>query len=143
MHTRVIAAAAALLCVVALPTAGLAAQSSVARVSATLRGAAEVPKGARSGSGSAKVTLDTKTRKACWTIAVHGIDKPLSAHVHKARAGKTGPVVIPLGARFMTKGCVIVPLSTVRAVAKNPAAYYVNVHTRAYLGGAIRGQLRG
>ena len=119
MHTRVIAAAAALLCV-ALPATGLAAQSSVARVSATLRGTAEVPKGSPSGSGSAKVTLDTKTRKACWTIAVHGVGKPLSAHVHKARVGKTGPVVIPLGARFMTKGCVIVPLSTVRAVAKNP-----------------------
>ena len=143
MRTRVLAAAAAMVCV-ALPASGLAAGSSVARISATLSGSAEVPKkGPRAGSGSAKVTLDTKTRKACWTMSVRGIGKPLSAHVHKARAGKPGPVVIPLGARFMTKGCVIIPLKTLRAVANNPRAYYVNVHTRAYLEGAIRGQLHG
>jgi len=141
MRTRVLAGVAGMVCV-ALPASGLAAGSSVARVSATLRGSAEVPKkGPRTGAGSAKVTLDTKTRKACWTISVRGIGKPLSAHVHKAPAGKAGPVVIPLGAKFMTKGCVIIPLTVMRAVTKNPRAYYVNVHTGAYLEGAIRGQL--
>ena len=29
-----------------------------------------------------------------------------------------------------------------RAVANNPAAYYVNVHTQKFLNGAVRGQLR-
>jgi hypothetical protein len=142
MRTRVFAVGVVLLGI-ALPTAGLAARSSVDQVSAKLRGSAEVPKGSPTGSGLAKVTLDLKRSRACWTIAVHGIGKPLSAHVHKARPGKTGPVVIPLGAKFMTKGCVKVPLTTARAVAKNPRGYYVNVHTRTYLGGALRGQLHG
>jgi hypothetical protein len=134
-------AVAAMACV-ALPASGLAAGSSVSRVSATLRGTAEVPKkGPRTGTGSAKVTLDTKTRKACWTISVSGIGKPLSAHVHKGRVGVAGPVVIPLGAKFVTKGCVVIPLTVMRAVAKNPRAYYVNVHTSKYLEGAVRGQL--
>ena len=140
MRTRVLAGVAAVVCV-ALPTAGVAAGSSVAEVSATLRGSAEVPKGSPTGSGVAKVTLNTKTSRACWTITLRGIGKPLSAHVHKGSSGRTGAVVIPLGAKFMTKGCVRVPLRTVRAVAKNPRGYYVNVYTRAYLGGAIRGQL--
>jgi len=140
MRTRVLSGVAAMVCV-ALPTAGLAAGSAVPQFSASLRGSAEVPKGSPTGSGTVKVTLDTKRSRACWTIAVKGIDKPLSAHVHKALPGKTGKVVIPLGAKFMTKGCVMIPLKTVRAVAKNPHGYYVNVHTRKYLGGAIRGQL--
>ena len=49
--------------------------------------------------------------------------------------------MIPLGARFAAKGCVQAPKKVVRAVAKNPGAYYVNVHTHNYGNGAIRGQL--
>jgi CHRD domain len=140
MRTRVLAGVAAMACVVP-PTAGLAAGSAAPQLSASLRGSAEVPKGSPTGSGVAKVTLNTKTSRACWRISVRGIGKPLSAHVHKARPGRTGNVVIPLGAKYMTRGCVLVPLRTIRAVAKNPNGYYVNVHTRTYLGGAIRGQL--
>jgi hypothetical protein len=33
------------------------------------------------------------------------------------------------------------PKKVVRAVAKNPGAYYVNVHTKEFGNGAIRGQL--
>jgi hypothetical protein len=111
-------------------------------VSATLTGAGEVPKGSPLGSGTATVTLDTKGGKACWTLAVNGISHALSAHVHRGRAGVVGPVVIPLGARFATKGCVLAPAKSIAAVARNPGAFYVNVHTRKYLNGAIRGQLR-
>jgi hypothetical protein len=142
MRTRVLAAAAAVACF-ALPAAGLAAGSAAPKFSATLRGSGEVPSGSPTGSGLAKVTLDAKRGRACWVLSVRGIGKPLSAHVHRARSGKTGPVVIPLGARYMTKGCVKVPVKTLRAVLKNPRAFYVNVHTRTYLGGALRGQLRG
>jgi hypothetical protein len=151
MRTRLIAAAAAALGI-ALPAAGVAAGFATKKVSATLNGAAEVPKGSPKGSGTAVVKLNATTRKACWTIKVKGIDKPLSAHVHKAPPGKTGPVVIPLGARFAKTGCVTVPkpkktkanphpVDVLVAVAKHPRAYYVNVHTNKYLDGAIRGQL--
>jgi hypothetical protein len=159
MRTRVIAAAAATLGI-AVPAAGVAAgfatkkvSANTEKVSAKLSGSAEVPKGSPKGSGTAVVKLNATTRKACWTIKVKGIDKPLSAHVHKAPPGKTGPVVIPLGARFSKTGCVTVPkpkktkankhpVDVLVAVAKNPRAYYVNVHTKKYINGAIRGQLR-
>ena len=111
-------------------------------VVATLTGRAEVPKGSTAGSGTARVTLNLKTSKACWTLSVKGLDKTLSAHVHKALPGKTGPVVIPLGAKFVTRGCVKVPNKSLTAVGRNPRAYYVNVHTKRYPNGAIRGQLR-
>jgi hypothetical protein len=31
--------------------------------------------------------------------------------------------------------------SLLAAIKKKPSAYYVNVHTKKYMGGAIRGQL--
>jgi hypothetical protein len=110
-------------------------------VVAKLTGKAEAGKGSTTGSGTARITLSLKTGKACWKLSVRGLDKTLSAHVHKGLPGKTGPVVIPLGARFFTKGCVTVPDKSLRAVGTNPRAYYVNVHTRRYLNGAIRGRL--
>jgi hypothetical protein len=111
-------------------------------VVAMLSSKAEVPRAAGKASGTARVTLNLKTGKACWRLSVKGLARTLSAHVHKASPGKTGPVVIPLGARFLTRGCVTAPAKSLRAVGTNPRGYYVNVHTRRYPNGAIRGQLR-
>jgi hypothetical protein len=78
----------------------------------------------------------------CWTISVRGVRKLLSAHVRKAPPGKIGPVIIPLGATFSKTGCVIAPLKAIRDVVRNPPAYYIDVLSRKYLNGALRGQLR-
>ena len=144
MAARLLAVLVAVLGI-GVPAAALASDSALHRdVSAKLRGGAEVPKASPAGSGTAVVRLDTKANKACWTLSVKGIDKPLSAHVHKAAAGKVGPVVIPLGARFSAKGCVVSSRRTILAVAGNPGAYYVNVHTKRVPGRwCIRGQLHG
>jgi hypothetical protein len=111
-------------------------------VAARLTASASVPKGPKGATGTARITLNTKNHKACWKISVRGIDKPLSAHVRKAPPGKIGPVVIPLGARFTKTGCVLLPKKSVVAVGSKPTAYYVDVLTRKYLNGALRGQLR-
>lgn len=111
-------------------------------LTAALTSAASVPKGPPHGSGTAVIRLSKKTRQACWTVTTKRIGKPLSAHVRKAPPGKVGPVVIPLGARFAETGCVILPLKSIKAVSGNPSAYYVDVLTRKYLDGALRGQLR-
>ncbi len=108
---------------------------------AKLTGDAEVPPTRGTGSGTAQITLDQKTGKACRKLSVKGLGHPLSAHVHKGNPGMTGPVVIPLGARFALRGCVLTPKATLSAVAAHPAAYYVNVHTTKYLNGAVRGRL--
>ena len=133
--------AAALLA--AWATGGRAGSAALHPVlSAKLTPAAEVPRGSSTGSGSAVIALNAKTGRACWTIKVRLLIKPLSAHIHKAPPGKIGPVVVPLGDRFATKGCVLVPAKTLLAVERNPSAYYVNVHTKKNLNGAIRGRLR-
>lgn len=112
-------------------------------VSAKMSGSSEVivASGAPDGSGSATIRLEARAGKACWKIDVHGIGKPLSAHVHKGDKDEIGPVVIPLGGMFAPSGCVLAPTKTIRAVLDDPGDYYVNVHTREYPNGAIRGQL--
>jgi hypothetical protein len=119
----------------------------VTTVSATLTGKA-VPtnsspgKGSPTGSGRITITLDPNAGTACWTMTVTKLDKTLSAHVHKGKAGQSGPVTIPLGDVFAKKGCVSLHTAALLAVARTPGSYYVDVHTRKYVNGAIRGQLR-
>ena len=127
----------------ATTTTGSSAGPPQPVVAATLSGGAETGKGSPTGSGTARVTLNVATRRACWTLTVKGIDKPLSAHIHKGQPDMTGPVVIPLGDVFKPKGCVLMRKKELTEVSEDPGAYYVNVHTKKYLNGAIRGQLHG
>jgi CHRD domain len=131
-------------CIVAAsPAAAIAARDAMhAEVGAGLSGKAEVPKGAPAGHGIVNVTLDSETGKVCWTFErIAGIGKAQAAHIHKAPAKKAGPVVVPLGSAFKTKGCTRAATKTVEAIEARPSAYYVNVHTKKYPNGAIRGQL--
>jgi hypothetical protein len=118
-----------------------AAGGAVKQISAKLTPGAVTPKSAAKASGSIVVKLDPKAGKACWTIAIKGAGTLLSAHVHRGLAGKNGPVVIPLGDRWSKNGCVFVSAKTLNAVAKSPKSYYVDVHTKAYVNGVVRGQL--
>jgi hypothetical protein len=111
---------------------------------ATLRGTSEVPKGDPDGRGSALVTF--QGAKVCWNLRPTGIGTPIAAHIHKGAAGVAGPVVLPFGKSYKAKGCVTTTQELATALEdtlqKKPSAYYVNVHTRAYKAGAVRGQLR-
>jgi hypothetical protein len=139
MKRRFVAAWAVL---AALAVAGSAwAAAPLPSVKATLTSRAEVPKVGPSGSGSVVITFNTKTGEACWTYHVTGLTKILASHVHKAPPGKSGAVTIPLGDRWSLKGCVQTKPAVLKAVLANPSAYYVNIHTRQYINGAIRGQL--
>lgn len=129
----------ALILAAALPTLAFAAQQDRS-LDATLTGKAEVPKGDPDGRGTAEVKINGT--RVCWEISVSRIGKPLAAHIHRGKAGKAGPVVVPFGAAFKAKGCTRTTAATAKAILAAPGGFYVNVHNAKYPAGAVRGQLR-
>jgi hypothetical protein len=107
---------------------------------ATLSGKVEVPKGDPDGTGTAEVKI-TGT-KVCWEIKTARVGTIVAAHIHKGGPGVAGPVVVPFGKTYASKGCVTSTAALVAAIERHPGGYYVNVHNAKYPGGALRGQLR-
>jgi hypothetical protein len=131
--------------------AGPAQTASVSRhLAANMSGLKEVSakgkKAAGDKNGHGAAVFDFAAGKVCFGITVDGVSTPIAAHIHKAPTGKAGPVVVPLiapksGNPGASSGCVAVKPSDATAIQKNPAAYYVNVHTKDFPEGAVRGQL--
>ena len=91
-------------------------------------------------------TIQFKTK-----ILNKGNETFVAGHIHQAPVGVAGPIVVPLfvspapatSARHIKQSGVATPNAgtTGANLCANPSAYYVNYHTTAFPGGAIRGQL--
>lgn len=123
----------------------LAAGSALAaptKLTATLTGAAETPPGKPGGTGGFTVTVDPETNDFCYSLWADGIGKPTMAHLHSGAAGASGPPVITLDVTGKDDDeCLAVDKEKLDPIVANPSAYYVNVHTAEFPGGAVRGQL--
>jgi hypothetical protein len=124
---------------------------------AELRGANEVPANASTAFGSAFVSLDLINNNISWEVDTGGIASASASHIHRGAAGVSGPVIINFatvpdqltGGR--TKGSAPIANQqtaqlnasdlTALASASTAIGYYVNVHSAAFAGGEIRGQL--
>ncbi|HEX5936813.1 MAG TPA: CHRD domain-containing protein [Actinomycetota bacterium] len=142
---RRVAAVTLLLALAALAFA-LPASAGGRPIHVALTGAAERPgPGDPDGSGTAAFTFNRGTGEVCWTIDVEGITLPAAAaHIHVAPVTDPGPIVIGLTAPDATghsSGCVTADRALVKAITKDPGAYYVNVHTSDLPAGALRAQL--
>jgi CHRD domain len=143
-----IALAAALAATFAL--AGIAlADGGGKPITTALTGAAEVPgPGDPDASGTASFRLNAGQGEVCFDASWANIDGEVFAgHIHAGTATVVGPVVVTLftGAFAGTdsvSGCVAADRALILDIIRNPANYYVNVHSRPnFPGGAIRGQL--
>ena len=96
-----------------------------------------------SGSGNITVVVDPPKGTACYIMNVAGLEAVTAAHIHSGGPGETGRPVVTLEAPEggTSGGCVPVNADISAAILGSPGSYYVNVHTRAFPQGAIRGQL--
>ena len=130
------ATAAAVVTGPALP----ATASGGAVLSATLTGANEVPgPGDPDGAGTAEITVNPGLERVCWAIETTNLGAFTGAHVHRGDATVAGPIVVHLSAS--EPGCATADRALLTEMLRDPAAFYVNVHTTEFRPGAIRGQL--
>ena len=122
-----------------------AASASAATVKfhATLDAASEVPPSKSTGSGEATASLDTATHELTYDISFKGFSSEVTAaHIHgPAEAGKNAGVVLPLGTapKSPLKGSA--KLTPEQEQQLTAGMYYVNVHSKNFPSGAVRGQL--
>lgn len=111
-----------------------------ADVKVTLSGANEVPPVMTSASGGGMITVgdDGSVSGSVTTTGVAGT----AAHIHRAPAGKNGPVIVPLTKEGDTYKVPAGAKFTEAQMASFKAGnLYINVHSAANPGGEIRGQL--
>jgi hypothetical protein len=141
--------------VIGIPTIAGAATSADDKIKATLSGDNEVPgPGDPDGKGKFKATLGEDT--LCYTLSVKKVDDATAAHIHAGGSDVAGPVVVtlqtPQNKQPVSECLTAVPdeedteatlsVSELAAIAADPGAYYVNVHSVEFPAGAVRGQLK-
>lgn len=132
----------------ALPVAAGAADGGLP-LATEMDGTQEAPgPGDPDATGAASFTLNQGRGRVCFELSWVDVDGTVSAaHIHLAPAGSPGPVVVPLftgplAGTDSASDCVTgVDRAVVKAIRKDPAAYYVNVHSDVFPAGAVRGQL--
>ncbi len=100
--------------------------------------------------GDARLFVGDDDTTVCVDLGLpEGTGDLVGAHVHQGRVDENGPVLItfdalegqPDGWACATPDDAATAAATVAAITADPEAYYLNVHTDAFPGGAARGQL--
>ena len=107
---------------------------------ATLNGANEVPPNISDGSGTATLVFNENTNKFDLNVIYSGVTAT-DAHIHKGAVGVSGPAVFPITVTASPLTLDDVTLTAEQEADLKNGLYYVNIHSAAYPGGEIRGQL--
>lgn len=148
---------------VALMTSVAAAGAAPSNLRAHLVGAEEVPAADTAAQGQAVFQVDDDGTAIDYRVNVANIDDVLMSHLHLAPAGTNGPIVVwlypdappPQLIEGRTQGTLATGTITADDLtgpltgasmehlleAIRAGTIYVNVHTTAFPGGEIRGQL--
>ena len=131
-----------------IAAAGWGADAQAVGLTASLGAAREVPKPTGVGSNARGTFSAGLTRKGTggtlsWRLTFRGLTgAAAAAHIHRAKPGAAGPVVVALcgPCRSGVRGTAKLKARTVTALLAGGA--YVNVHTAKNPAGEIRGQVR-
>jgi CHRD domain-containing protein len=130
----------------ALAAGGLAAvqKEGVYKLSSKLTAGRETPKPKGVPSGATGTFTGTlKGKKLTFKLTFsHLSGKAFAAHIHKGKAGVSGPVIVPLCGPCKSPVSKTITVTSAARNAIEHAATYVNVHTNKNKGGEIRGQIK-
>lgn len=100
-------------------------------------------RGDSDGYARAELTVSDEVNQVCYDVNdIRNLGEITEIAVHRGRAGMNGPVVLQLkkANEGGWKNCVGRSEWTEDRLEKDPAAYYIAIHTSEYPNGAIRGQ---
>ena len=123
------------------------AHAVIIPLSATIDCVQEVPStcSGTSGSGSASITLDNVTNLLSWNISWSGLTgSPTGMHFHgPAAAGVNAGIRVDIGAisGLSSPSVGSTNISAAQASDLLNGLWYINIHTAAFPGGEIRGQV--
>jgi len=109
---------------------------------AAINGNSEVPANASTASGTFTGSLDKTTRILSYKVEYTGLT-PTAGHLHRGAPGVNGPVVVGFDATAV-KTSPVQGTATLRqtfADSLMAGQVYVNLHTAAFPGGEIRGNI--
>ncbi|WPR70592.1 CHRD domain-containing protein [Flavobacterium sp. NG2] len=107
---------------------------------AVLNGASEVPANSSTATGTAVLTFDNVTKIFTVNVIYTGLTVT-NAHIHKGAVGVSGSPVFGFSTFISPINYTSVALTTEQEADLKANLYYVNLHSSAYSGGEIRGQL--
>lgn len=107
---------------------------------ATLSGAQESTPTGSTFTGDATLTFDSVTKIFKVTVN-HTVTSPTNGHIHKGAVGVSGPVIFPFASFTSPISYTSAALDAAQEADLRAGLYYVNIHTAAFPGGEIRGQL--
>jgi hypothetical protein len=108
-------------------------------------------RGASDPDGRGGFTALIANNQVCFGLTVDNIATPVAAHIHRGKPSENRPIVVtfaPLpgsGDPGASGGCVPPDggnSAVLEEILKHPNHFYANVHTGAFPGGAVRGQLK-
>jgi hypothetical protein len=108
---------------------------------ATINGESETPPNASTATGTATLTFNQDTKMFTIVVNYTGI-VATNAHIHKGAVGVPGGVIFGFTTPFTSPiNYTSAVLDSTQIADLNLDLYYVNIHSEAYPGGEIRGQL--
>jgi hypothetical protein len=107
---------------------------------ATLNGASEVPSNNSTATGTAVLKFNKTTKIFTLTVTYSGLT-PNGGHIHRGAVTVDGPIVFPLTSLTSPISYTSPVLTATQEADLIANLYYVNLHTIAFDGGEIRGQL--